>query len=105
ATSLLAQAIGADLLLISTAVEQVALNYGKPDQRDLARVTVDEAKRYLSQGHFPPGSMGPKILAAIRFVEAGGHEALITSPESIGRALAGQTGTRIKGNLAEKLKS
>ncbi|MBI2248195.1 MAG: carbamate kinase, partial [Armatimonadetes bacterium] len=98
ATSLLAQSIGADLLLISTAVERVALNYGKPDQRDLAEVTVGEAKQYLSEGHFPPGSMAPKILAAVRFIEAGGREALITSPESIERALAGKTGTRIKGS-------
>lgn len=108
ATSLLAQSIGADLLLISTAVERVAVNYGKPEQRDLSEITVAEAKQYLSQGHFPPGSMGPKMLAAIRFIEAGGHEALITSPESIGRALAGQTGTRITGTTqygVEKLKS
>lgn len=97
ATSLLAQSIGADLLLISTAVERVALNYGKPDQRDLAEVTVGEAKQYLSEGHFPPGSMAPKILAAVRFIEAGGRETLITSPESIERALAGKTGTRVTG--------
>jgi carbamate kinase len=95
ATSLLAQSIGADLLLISTAVEQVALNYSKPDQRDLARLTVDDAKRYLSQGQFPPGSMGPKVLAALRFVEATGAEALITSPQGIERALDGRTGTRV----------
>lgn len=95
ATSLLAQSIGADLLLISTAVERVALNYGKPDQQDLERMTVSEAKRYLSQGHFPPGSMGPKMLAALRFVEATGAEALITSPDAIERALTGRTGTRI----------
>lgn len=97
ASSLLAQSIGADLLLICTAVERVALHYGKPEQRELSSMTVSEAKQYLSQGHFPPGSMGPKILAAIRFVEATGGEALITSPESMERALAGQTGTRITG--------
>ncbi len=97
ASALLAQSIGADLLLISTAVERVALNYGKPDQRDLGSMTVDEAKRYLSEGHFPPGSMGPKVRAAIQYVEAGGPEALITSPQHIERALAGQTGTRITG--------
>ncbi len=95
ATSLLAQSIGADLLLISTAVDRVALNYGKPDQRELTRLSVDDAKRYLSQGHFPPGSMGPKVLAALRFVEATGGEALITSPQGIERALDGRTGTRI----------
>lgn len=97
ASSLLAQAIGADLLLVSTAVERVAIHYGTPEQRDLAGMTVAEAKRYLSQGHFPPGSMGPKVLAAIQFVEATGGEALITSPASLERALAGQTGTRITG--------
>lgn len=97
ASSLLAQSIGADLLLICTAVERVALHYGKPEQRELSTMTVSEAKQYLSQGHFPPGSMGPKILAAIRFVEATGGAALITSPESMERALAGQTGTRITG--------
>lgn len=97
ATALLAQAIGADLLLISTAVERIALHFGKPEQRDLAAMTVAEAKGYLSQGHFPPGSMGPKVLAAIRFIDAGGAAALITSPEGIERALAGATGTRITG--------
>jgi carbamate kinase len=95
ASALLAQSIGADLLLISTAVEQVALHYGKPEQRALSSMTVDDAKRYLSEGHFAPGSMGPKIRAALQFVEAGTGEALITSPEQIERALAGQTGTRI----------
>lgn len=97
ASSLLAQSIGADLLLISTAVERVALHYGRPEERFLDRMTVAEAKQYLSHGHFPPGSMGPKILAAIRFVEATGGEALITSPEHLERALAGRTGTRITG--------
>ena len=97
ASALLAQSIGADLLLISTQVERVSLNYGKSDQRDLDALTVDEAKRYLSEGHFPAGSMGPKIRAAIQFLEAGGPEALITSPAHLERALAGQTGTRITG--------
>ncbi len=96
ASALLAQSIGADLLLISTAVERVSLNYGKPDQRELGLVTVEDAKRFLSEGHFPAGSMGPKIRAAIQFVEAGGSEALITSPAHIARAMAGQTGTRIR---------
>lgn len=108
ATSLLAHSIGADLLVISTAVEKVALNFGKPDQRELSEMTIADAKQYLSQGHFPPGSMGPKVLAAIRFIEAGGREALITTPESMERALAGHTGTRItgtRGNRVEELKS
>src|SRR2546427_10703210 len=97
ASALLAQSIGADLLLICTQVERVSLNYGKSDQRDLDALTVDEAKRYLSEGHFPAGSMGPKIRAAIQFLEAGGAETLITSPAHLERALAGQTGTRITG--------
>jgi len=95
ASSLLARTIGADLFLISTAVEKVAIHYKKPDQRFLDRMTVIEARRYFAEGHFPPGSMGPKIEAAIEYLEAGGGEVLITSPEAIERALAGQTGTRI----------
>jgi len=96
ASSLLAQAIKADLLLISTAVERVALNFGKPDQRFLDRMTVAEAKRYLAEGtHFAKGSMAPKVQAAVWYLEAGGSEALITNPENISRALKGETGTRI----------
>lgn len=100
ATGLLAHSIGADLLLISTAVERIAVNFGKPDQRDLATMTVAEAKQYLSQGHFAPGSMAPKVLAAIRFLEAGGPAALVTSPQNIARALEGATGTRITGTAS-----
>jgi carbamate kinase len=95
ASGLLATGIRADLFLISTAVEKVALNYGKPNQVDLDRLTLSEAKRYLLEGHFPPGSMGPKIKAVIKFLEEGGKEALITSPENLARALRGETGTRI----------
>lgn len=95
ASSLLARTIGADLLLISTAVERVALNYKKPSERPLDRLTLDEARRHLTEGQFPPGSMGPKIEAAIAYLQAGGKEVLITSPENIERALAGETGTRI----------
>lgn len=96
AGSLLAQSLKADMFLISTAVEKVALNYNKPDQKWLDSLTVDEAKKYLAEGHFHKGSMGPKIQAAIWFLEGGGKEALITNPENLERALAGQTGTRIK---------
>jgi carbamate kinase len=103
ASSLLAQSIGADLLVISTAVERVAVNFGRPDQEDLSAMTVEEAKRFLSQGQFPPGSMGPKILAAVQFVEATGAEALITSPRHIQRALAGETGTRITGGARDRV--
>jgi len=95
ASSLLATVINADLFLISTAVEKVALNYGKPNQVWLDRLTLAEAKKYLAEGHFAKGSMGPKIQAIIWFLEKGGKEALITNPENIARALRGETGTRI----------
>ncbi|MEI8333270.1 MAG: carbamate kinase [Chloroflexota bacterium] len=96
ASSLLAQSIGADLFLISTAVEKVALDYGTPAQRWLDRITVSEARQYLAEGrHFAKGSMAPKIQAIIWYMEAGGKLAIITTPENIGRALRGETGTRI----------
>ena len=96
ASSLLARLIHADLLLISTAVEKVALNFGKPDQKWLDRITLSEAKKYLAEGtHFAKGSMAPMVQAIIWFLEAGGKEALITNPENIGRALKGETGTWI----------
>jgi carbamate kinase len=96
ASSLLARLIKADLLLISTAVEKVALNFGKPDQKWIDRMTLAEARQYLAEGtHFAKGSMAPKIQAIIWFLEAGGRQALITNPENIGRALKGETGTWI----------
>jgi carbamate kinase len=95
ASALLATSINADLLLISTAVEKVALNFNTPDQQWLDTVTLAEAKRYLEEGHFAPGSMKPKMEAIIGFLERGGKEALITDPPNIGRALAGETGTRL----------
>ena len=96
ASSLLATCIDANLLLISTAVEKVALNFGTPEQTWIDRMTVSEAKRYLEEGiHFKKGSMAPKIRAVIWFLENGGQEAIITDPENIERALAGETGTRI----------
>ncbi|HAD06541.1 MAG TPA: carbamate kinase, partial [Anaerolineaceae bacterium] len=96
ASSLLAREIKADLMVISTAVEKVALNYGKPDQKWIDRMTLAEAKQYLAEGtHFAKGSMAPKIQAIIWFLEAGGKQALITNPENIGRALKGETGTWI----------
>jgi carbamate kinase len=93
ASALLASSIAADLLLISTAVPQIALNYGKPDQQWLDKFSLAEAKQYLRQGHFAKGSMGPKVQAIINYLEAGGRQALVTNPENIGRALAGETGT------------
>jgi carbamate kinase len=96
ASSLLARLIKADLFLISTAVEKVALNFGKPDQKWLDRITLAEAKQYLAEGvHFAKGSMAPKIQAIIWYMEAGGKQAIITNPENIGRALRGETGTWI----------
>lgn len=95
ASALLAIGIKADLFLISTAVEKVALNFGKPNQKTLDRMTLAEAKKYLEQGHFPSGSMGPKIEAIISYLEHDGKEALITNPENLERALRGKTGTRI----------
>jgi carbamate kinase len=95
ASSLLASELKADLLLISTAVEKVALNFKKPNQINLDHITLDEAKRYFEEGHFAKGSMGPKVKAVINFLESGGRAALITMPETIGKALDGQTGTWI----------
>jgi carbamate kinase len=96
ASSLLARAIQADLFLISTAVEKVAINFGKPNEKWLDRMTLAEAKQYLAEGvHFAKGSMAPKIQAIIWYLEAGGKQALITNPENIGRALRNETGTWI----------
>ncbi len=96
ASSLLAQNIQADLFLIATAVEKVAINFGKPDQKWIDKMTLAEAKQYLAEGsHFAKGSMAPKIQAIVWFLENGGKQALITNPENIGRALKGETGTLI----------
>lgn len=95
ASSLLANKLDADLLLISTAVEKVAINFNKPDQKWLDQMNVAEAKQYIEEGHFAPGSMLPKIQACIQFIENGGEKALITDPPNIPRALAGETGTWI----------
>ena len=93
--SLLAHDLGAARLVISTAVEQVALAYRTPQERFVDVLTVDEARRYLEMGEFPPGSMGPKIEAAVEFLVGGGREVIITSPEALTRAMAGRAGTRI----------
>lgn len=96
ASSLLAQEIGAELFLIATAVEKVAIHFGKPEQKWLDKMTLAEAKQYLAEGiHFAKGSMAPKIQAIIWFLENGGKQALITNPENIGRALKGEAGTWI----------
>jgi carbamate kinase len=94
-SAVLASLIGADLFIISTAVEKVAINFNKPNQKWLDKMTVDEAKQYMAEGHFAKGSMLPKIQAILKFMEAGGKQALITNPENISRALNGETGTWI----------
>jgi len=95
ASSLLARQLGADVLLIPTGVEKVALDYNKPGQRWIDRMTVSEARRYDAADQFDRGSMGPKIQALVAFVEASGGRGLITDPPNIVRALAGETGTAI----------
>jgi carbamate kinase len=92
-SSLLAVNLKADLFVISTAVEKVALNFNTPDEVWLDQMTVAEAKQYIAEGHFKPGSMLPKVQAIIKYLEAGGKKALITDPEHIGEALDGKTGT------------
>jgi carbamate kinase len=97
ASSLLAQLLKADLLLISTAVEKVALNFGKPNQEWVSHMTLAELKQYLQEGtHFAKGSMEPKMKAIVWFLESGGKQAIVTDPENIGRALKGETGTLIE---------
>lgn len=95
AAAVLARDVGAQELHILTAVDRVALNFGTEKQEDLDRLTLSEARHYLEQGEFPAGSMGPKIEAAIHFLEEGGEEVLITSVEKVCEARRGETGTRI----------
>ncbi|MCS7197560.1 MAG: carbamate kinase [Candidatus Bipolaricaulota bacterium] len=95
ASALLASELGAQILLILTNVERVALHFGTPQQVFLDRMSVREARRYLIEGHFPAGSMGPKVEAAIRFVEGGGERAYITSLEKALEALEGRAGTEV----------
>ena len=95
ASSLLATALRAELFMISTAVERVALNYGQPNQQWVDHLTLAQAKEYLAEGgHFAGGSMAPKIQAIVWYLEQGGREAIVTNPENVERALAGETGTR-----------
>ncbi len=97
ACSLLAQLLNADLFLISTAVEKVAINFGKSNQEWIDRMTLAEVKGYLAEGtHFAKGSMEPKMQAIVWFLEKGGKQAIVTNPENIGRALQGETGTLIE---------
>ncbi|MBS3171675.1 carbamate kinase [Candidatus Woesearchaeota archaeon] len=95
-SSVLGKEIRADLLLILTDVDRVYLNYGKQNKKALRRLSVEEAKKYLREGQFPGGSMGPKIEAAINFLEIGGKRVIITSIENAEKALNGKAGTLIK---------
>jgi carbamate kinase len=95
ASSLLAQTLRADLFIISTGVEKVALNFNKPNQQVLDTITLAEAQKYMAEGHFATGSMLPKIEAAVEFIKMGGPQAIITDPPNLARALRGETGTRI----------
>ena len=102
AASLLAREVKADLFIILTAIERVFIDFGKPGQREAPVLTVDEARRHLSEGQFPPGSMGPKIRAAIEYIEAGGREVLITKDSHLKAALINRSGTRIVATAQDK---
>jgi carbamate kinase len=95
ASAKLAEEVGVDVMIIATDEEQVAIHYGRPEQQRLRRMTISEADVYRSEGHFPPGSMGPKIEAAVQFLTAGGRRAVITSVASIQKAVEGRAGTEI----------
>lgn len=95
ASSVLARQIGADTFVILTSVDCVYLDYGKKGQKALSSISVSDASGYLAHGQFPAGSMGPKVEAAVEFLEAGGREVIITSPELLEKALVGEAGTRI----------
>jgi carbamate kinase len=96
ASALLAHEIGAEMLVILTGVNKVAINFGKANEKRLDRISLKEAKEYLKDGHFPPGSMGPKIEAAIEFLEQGGERVVISSIERAAEAVLGDAGTTIE---------
>jgi carbamate kinase len=95
ASSVLALDIKADYLMMLTGVENVCLHYGESDQKPLETITIEEAERYMAEGHFPPGSMGPKIQAAVNFLKGGGECVFITAIDKVCEAITGKTGTRI----------
>ncbi|UCD16923.1 MAG: carbamate kinase [Candidatus Zixiibacteriota bacterium] len=95
ASAVLARDIASEILIMLTSIDKVAVNFGKETERPLDRLTLAEAKKLYAEGHFPPGSMGPKITAAIQFIENGGKEVVVTSIQNAGRALDGNVGTRI----------
>ncbi|GDX05994.1 carbamate kinase family protein [Buttiauxella sp. A111] len=94
-TALLAREVKADILVITTGVEKVCIHFGKPEQRALDEVTVEQMAEFSAQGHFPPGSMLPKITASLAFLRNGGKRVIITTPEKLPAALRGETGTHI----------
>jgi carbamate kinase len=96
ATAKLGEQIGADILLIATDVEKVAINFMLPDEKFLDSLTISEATKLLDEGQFPKGSMGPKVQACVNFIEQGGAQAIITSIDHIQDALLGKTGTHFK---------
>jgi carbamate kinase len=98
-SAVLATDIGAELLVILTAVPRVYVDFDTPEQRALGAVTLEEIERLHEEGHFPPGSMGPKVEAVIRFLRAGGRRALITDPDSLPRAIEGRAGTHFVGGV------
>ena len=98
-SSVLATDIGASLLVILTAVPQVYVRFGTPEQRALGAVTLEEIEALQAEGHFPPGSMGPKIEAVIHFLRSGGRRALITNPENLPQAIEGRAGTHFVGKI------
>ena len=91
----MAKNLGADTFIISTSVDAAYLNFGKENQKPITRATLFEIKRYLTEGHFKPGSMKPKIEAIVEFLEGGGKTAIITSPENLLRAVKGEAGTTV----------
>ncbi|MCK9240054.1 carbamate kinase [Desulfocurvus sp.] len=95
ASSLLANRLGADTLVISTAVEKVCIDFGTPSQRELSRVTAAEMRAHLAAGQFPEGSMGPKVKAALDFLANGGERVIITTPENLKNAMADGGGTQV----------
>jgi carbamate kinase len=95
ASAKLAEEVGVDIFLIATDVEGAALHFGKPEQEFLRTLTLDQADRYMKEGHFPAGSMGPKVEAAVQFIKSGGKRAVITSVQGIKDAVAGKAGTEI----------
>jgi len=96
ASAVLGRDINSEFLIILTSVEKVAINFGTPDEQYLDTISISQARKYYDEGHFPPGSMGPKIRAAMQFIQDGGKEVIITSIENAGRTLDPEVGTRIR---------